>query len=141
VGSFIGATPNGRRAWDPVAEACSPAHGCELNGPTASIQSLAKLDHTIAANGTQYNQKYHPNTLAGQKGLESLADLIQTYFEKGGYHIQFNVVSKETLQKAQKSPEKYRHVVVRVAGYTAFFIDLPKASQDDVIDRTEMSFG
>ncbi len=141
VGTFIGATPNGRKAWAPVAEACSPAHGCELSGPTSSMLSLAKLDHSIVANGTQYNQKYHPNTLAGDKGLESLADLIQTYFEKGGFHIQFNVVSKETLQKAQKSPENYRHVVVRVAGYTAFFIDLPKASQDDVIDRTEMSFG
>ena len=79
--------------------------------------------------------------MAGQKGLESLADLIETFFAKGGYHIQFNVVSKDTLLVAQKEPEKYRDVVVRVAGYTAFFVDLPKGTQDDIIDRTEMSLG
>lgn len=140
IGSFVGATPNGRLAYTPVAEACSATHGSEVNGPTASALSIASLDHCIVANGTQYNQKYHPNTLAGRKGLACLADLIETYFEKGGYHIQFNVVSADTLRRAQENPEKYRDVVVRVAGYTCFFIDLPKGTQDDVIDRTEMSF-
>jgi formate C-acetyltransferase len=140
IGTFIGAMPNGRKAFTPVADACTPSHGVDRNGPTQAMLSVANLDHSIVANGTQYNQKYHPSSLAGQKGLDALSDLIETYFAKGGYHIQFNVVDKETLLKAQKHPEKYRNVVVRVAGYTAFFIDLPKETQDDVIDRTEMSF-
>ena len=140
IGTFIGATPNGRKALAPVAEACSPSHGVEKVGPTQAALSVAHLDHVLATNGTQYNQKYHPMTLAGEKGLESLADLIETFYEEGGYHIQFNVVSAETLRKAQKNPEKYRDLVVRVAGYTAFFVDLNKATQNDIIDRTEMCF-
>ena len=103
--------------------------------------SVAALDHVPITNGTQYNQKYHPSALAGEKGLESLANLIETFFARGGFHIQFNVVSKETLLAAQADPEKYRNVVVRVAGYTAFFVDLPRETQDDIIDRTEMSLG
>jgi formate C-acetyltransferase len=95
----------------------------------------------LVTNGTQYNQKYHPSALAGEKGLESLVDVIETFFESGGYHIQFNVVSADTLRAAQKEPEKYRDLVVRVAGYTAFFTDLNKATQDDIIDRTELSLG
>lgn len=141
IGTFIGAMPNGRKAWTPVAEACSPAHGCEKCGPTQSAMSVAALDHVPITNGTQYNQKYHPSALAGEKGLESLANLIETFFARGGFHIQFNVVSKETLLAAQADPEKYRNVVVRVAGYTAFFVDLPRETQDDIIDRTEMSLG
>ncbi|MDF2611185.1 MAG: pyruvate formate-lyase [Lachnospiraceae bacterium] len=140
IGTFIGASANGRKAYAPVADACSPTHGVDKNGPTQAAMSIAALDHAIVANGTQYNQKYHPNTLAGQKGLESLSHVIETFFHKGGYHIQFNVVSAETLRAAQKNPEKYRNVVVRVAGYTCFFVDLPKMTQDDVIDRTEMCF-
>ena len=101
-------------------------HGSEVNGPTASALSIASLDHCIVANGTQYNQKYHPNTLAGRKGLECLADLIETYFEKGGYHIQFNVVSVDTLRRAQENPEKYRDVVVRVAGTPASLSTCPR---------------
>ncbi|MGI6069176.1 MAG: glycyl radical protein [Blautia sp.] len=134
------ATPNGRRAHTPIAEACSPSHGAEKNGPTQAALSVAHLDHVLVTNGTQYNQKYHPNALKGEKGLEALAGLIQTFFEAGGFHIQFNVVSADTLKKAQKEPDKYRDLVVRVAGYTAFFIDLNKAIQDDIIDRTEMNF-
>ncbi|MEI6102225.1 MAG: pyruvate formate lyase family protein, partial [Eubacteriales bacterium] len=139
IGSFIGAMPNGRKAKTPVAEACSPTHGVEKVGPTQAAMSVAHLDHVLVTNGTQYNQKYHPSALEGQKGLESLADLIEVFFEEGGYHIQFNVVSGETLRKAQSRPEKYRDIVVRVAGYTAFFVDLNKATQDDLIDRTEMN--
>jgi len=91
-------------------------------------------------NGSQYNQKYHPTALAGDSGLNALADLILTYFEAGGYHIQVNVVSADVLRKAQANPEEYRDLVVRVAGYTAFFIDLNKSIQDDIIDRTELAF-
>ena len=139
-GEDCGATPNGRHAHTPIAEACSPSHGSEKNGPTQAALSVAHLDHVLVTNGTQYNQKYHPNALKGEKGIASLAALIKTFFEAGGFHIQFNVVSAETLRKAQKEPEKYRDLVVRVAGYTAFFVDLNKAIQDDIIDRTEMSF-
>lgn len=140
MGYYCGASPNGRKSRAPIAEACSPTHGSEKNGPTQSALSVAHLDHVLVTNGTQYNQKYHPSTLAGEKGLESLVNLIETFFEAGGYHIQFNVVSADTLRKAQKNPEKYRDLVVRVAGYTAFFVDLNKATQDDIIDRTEMCF-
>ena len=94
----------------------------------------------IITNGSQYNQKYHPSALTGEKGLRSLADVITTFFDAGGYHIQFNVVSADTLRAAQKDPQSYRDLVVRVAGYTAFFIDLNKDIQNDIIDRTEMEF-
>lgn len=141
LGSVVGALPNGRLAYKPIAEACSPSHGSEKNGPTQAALSVASLDHLLMTNGSQYNQKYHPSALSGEKGLCSLVDLIQTFFESGGYHIQFNVVSSETLKEAQKHPESYRDLVVRVAGYTAFFTDLSKEIQDDIIDRTELSFG
>ena len=139
-GDDCGATPNGRKAHAPIAEACTPSHGSEHNGPTQAALSVAHLDHVLFQNGTQYNQKYHPNTLKGEKGLSSLVDVIRSFFAAGGFHIQFNVVSSDTLRKAQKDPEKYRDLVVRVAGYTAFFIDLNKEVQDDIIDRTELSF-
>lgn len=139
-GEDCGAMPNGRKAHTPIAEACSPSHGAEKHGPTQAALSVAHLDHVLVTNGTQYNQKYHPNTLKGEKGLEALVGLIKTFFEAGGFHIQFNVVSADTLREAQKKPEKYRDLVVRVAGYTAFFVDLNKAIQDDIIGRTEMNF-
>ena len=139
-GEDCAATPNGRLANTPIAEACSPSHGSEHNGPTQAALSVAHLDHVLFTNGTQYNQKYHPNALKGETGLSALVGIIRSFFEAGGFHIQFNVVSAETLRKAQKDPEKYRDLVVRVAGYTAFFVDLNKQIQDDIIDRTEMSF-
>lgn len=141
IGAVCGATPNGRKAFAPVAEACSPSHGAEKNGPTQAALSVATLDHMIINNGSQYNQKYHPSTLAGEKGLTALADLIRTYFDAGGYHVQFNVVSADTLRAAQKNPDAYRDLVVRVAGYTAFFIDLDPDIQNDIIDRTELELG
>ena len=91
LGAVCGALPNGRKAFTPVAEACSPSHGTEKNGPTQAALSVASLDHMIITNGSQYNQKYHPSALAGEKGLRSLADFITTFFDAGGYHIQFNV--------------------------------------------------
>ena len=99
--------------------------------------SVANLDHVLVTNGTQYNQKFHPTALEGKNGLNSLVNLILTFFEEGGYHIQFNVVSAETLREAQKHPEKYRDLVVRVAGYSAFFVDLDVNTQNDIITRTE----
>lgn len=140
LGEVCGALPNGRKSRMPIAEACSPVHGTEKNGPTQAALSVASIDHMILTNGSQYNQKYHPSALKGEKGLRCLVDVIRTFFEAGGYHIQFNVVSRETLEAAQKDPQSYRDLVVRVAGYTAFFVDLNKDIQDDIIDRTEMSF-
>ena len=141
LGAVVGALPNGRKAGMPIAEACSPSHGVEKEGPTQAALSVAALDHMIMTNGSQYNQKYHPSALKGSYGIRALSDLIRTFFEAGGYHIQFNVVSGETLKAAQKEPEKYRDLVVRVAGYTAFFVDLNRDIQNDIISRTEMEFG
>ena len=141
LGAVCGATPNGRRAFTPIAEACSPSHGAEKNGPTQAALSVAHLDHMLLTNGSQYNQKYHPSALKGLKGLMSLKDLILAFFESGGYHIQFNIVDADTMRAAQREPDKYRNLVVRVAGYTAFFTDLDEEIQNDIIDRTELSFG
>lgn len=141
LGAVVGALPNGRRAFAPIAEACSPSHGSEKCGPTQAALSVASIDHVQFTNGTQYNQKYHPSALRGQEGLHALCGLIQAFFARGGYHIQFNVVSSEVLKQAQKNPEQYKDLVVRVAGYTAFFVDLNVDIQNDIIDRTEMDFG
>ncbi len=140
IGQYVGATPNGRKAGEPVAEACSPSHGSDRSGPTQAALSVAHLDHLLVTNGTQYNQRYHPSALGGSRGLRALVQLIRTFFEEGGYHIQFNVVSTEKLRDAQRHPDKYRDLVVRVAGYSAFFIDLDPAIQEDIIRRTELVF-
>jgi len=140
LGAVCGATPNGRFACAPIAEACSPSHHMDKHGPTQAALSVAALDHLIVTNGTQYNQKYHPASLAGSKGLRALTDLYTTFFDSGGFHIQFNVVSSEQLRAAQENPRENNDVVVRVAGYTAFFVDLDRNTQNDIIDRTELSF-
>ena len=120
-----------------MADGVSPAAGRDVNGPTAAANSVAKLDHFIASNGTLFNMKFHPSALKGTSGLESFVALIRGYFDQKGSHVQFNVVSRETLQDAQKNPEKYKGLVVRVAGYSALFTTLSKSLQDDIINRTE----
>ncbi len=141
LGAQTGATPDGRYAYTPVADGVSPTAGRDVNGPTASANSVSRLDHGIASNGTLFNMKFHPSALAGDAGLENFAALVETYFEMKGSHMQFNVVSRETLRDAQKNPEKYKSLVVRVAGYSALFTTLSKSLQDDIINRTEqMSF-
>ncbi|MBO4941369.1 MAG: glycyl radical protein [Clostridia bacterium] len=137
LGAQTGATPDGRFAKTPVADGVSPAAGRDVNGPTAAANSVAKLDHFIASNGTLFNMKFHPSALKGTSGLESFVALIRGYFDQKGSHVQFNVVSRETLQDAQKNPEKYKGLVVRVAGYSALFTTLSKSLQDDIINRTE----
>ncbi|MBQ9757771.1 MAG: glycyl radical protein [Clostridia bacterium] len=137
LGAQTGATPDGRFAKTPVADGVSPAAGRDVNGPTAAANSVAKLDHFIASNGTLFNMKFHPSALKGTSGLESFVALIRGYFDQKGSHMQFNVVSRETLQDAQKNPEKYKGLVVRVAGYSALFTTLSKSLQDDIINRTE----
>ena len=137
LGAQTGASPDGRYAYTPVADGVSPTAGRDVNGPTASANSVSKLDHGIASNGTLFNMKFHPSALAGESGLENFAALVETYFEMKGSHMQFNVVSRETLRDAQKNPEKYKGLVVRVAGYSALFTSLSKSLQDDIINRTE----
>jgi formate C-acetyltransferase len=140
LGAQTGATPDGRLANTPVADGVSPAAGRDKIGPTAAANSVARLDHFIASNGTLFNQKFHPSALAGQSGLEAFVALIRSYFDRKGMHMQFNVVSRETLIDAQKHPEKYKSLVVRVAGYSALFTSLSKSLQDDIINRTEQGF-
>ena len=111
------------------------------NGPTAAANSVAKLDHGIASNGTLFNQKFHPSALQGREGLEKFVALIRAYFDQKGSHVQFNVVSRETLLDAQEHPENYQQLVVRVAGYSAVFTTLSRSLQDDIIGRTEQGFG
>lgn len=140
LGAQTGATPDGRLAHTPVADGVSPSAGKDVNGPTAAANSVSRLDHYIASNGTLFNQKFHPSALSGRKGLENFVGLIRAYFDQKGSHMQFNVVSRETLLDAQKHPEQYKHLVVRVAGYSALFTTLSKSLQDDIIRRTEQGF-
>jgi formate C-acetyltransferase len=118
-------------------DACSPSQGTDVNGPTAAIKSVATLEHVNLVQGTIFNMKMHPAALETKAGMLKWANLIRTYFDLGGWEIQFNVVSAETLRDAQKHPEKYRDLVVRVVGYSAFFVELEKTVQDDIISRTE----
>ena len=137
LGAQTGATPDGRYAYNPVADGVSPAAGRDISGPTAAANSVAKLDHFIASNGTLFNMKFHPSALEGTSGLEAFATLVRGYFDQKGMHMQFNVVSRETLRDAQAHPENYRNLIVRVAGYSALFTTLSKSLQDYIINRTE----
>ncbi len=135
-GSVLGATPDGRHAHMPVSEGISPVQGADRHGPTAVLQSAAKMDHTRTG-GTLLNQKFTPSLVADDTGLDSLVQLVRTYFRLDGHHIQFNVVDADTLRAAQAHPEQYRDLVVRVAGYSDYFCDLGLALQDEIIARTE----
>ncbi len=139
LGAQTGATPDGRLAFTPIADGVSPTAGKDTNGPTASCNSVSHLDHGIASNGTLFNMKFHPSALEGSTGLESFIALIRGFFDQKGSHVQFNVVSRETLLDAQQHPEKYKSLVVRVAGYSALFTTLSKPLQDDIINRTEQA--
>lgn len=139
LGAQTGATPDGRLAYTPVADGVSPCSGKDVSGPTAAANSVSKLDHFIASNGTLYNMKFHPSALKGSEGINNFVSLIRAYFDQKGSHMQFNVVSRDTLLDAQKHPENYKSLVVRVAGYSALFTTLSKSLQDDIIKRTEQS--
>ena len=140
LGGQTGATPDGRYAHTPVADGVSPSAGKDVKGPTAAASSVARLDHFIVSNGTLFNQKFHPSALSGREGLEKFVALIRSYFDQKGMHMQFNVVDRQTLLDAQEHPEKYKHLVVRVAGYSALFTTLSRSLQDDIIRRTEQGF-
>ncbi len=135
-GSVIGATPDGRRARQPLSEGISPVQGADRHGPTAVIKSVAKMDH-VRTGGTLLNQKFTPQLLKDDDALNKLVHLVRTYFKLDGHHIQFNVVDAATLRAAQKNPEQYRSLIVRVAGYSDYFCDLGQALQDEIIARTE----
>ncbi len=135
-GSVVGATPDGRKAGKPLSEGISPVQGADHKGPTAVIQSAAKMDHSRTG-GTLLNQKFSPELFKNENDLNKLVKLVRGYFEMGGHHVQFNVVDAATLRAAQKNPEDYRSLIVRVAGYSDYFCDLSPALQEEIIARTE----
>src|SRR5262249_2201753 len=131
-GKMLGATPNGRLAGTPASDGTSPSHGADRNGPTAVIKSLGKMDQ-VKSGGTPLNQRLLPGVLEGEAGITGLANLIRSYFRLNGHHIQFNVVDTATLRKAQASPQDYQDLLVRVAGYSDYFVDLDKFHQEEII--------
>ena len=138
-GEVMMASPNGRKAHLPVSEGISPDKGADVHGPTAVIKSCSKMDH-LATGGTLLNQKFTPSVVEGDLGLAHMANLVRAYFNMDGHHIQFNVIDREVLLDAQKHPENYKDLIVRVAGYSDHFHNLSKALQDEIIGRTEQSF-
>jgi len=135
-GSVMKATPDGRKAFEPLSEGISPFQGADKKGPTAVLKSAAKIDH-IKTGGTLLNQKFSPSFFKDEKSIEKLGQLVRSYFRMDGHHIQFNVVSAKTLRDAQKHPEKYTDLIVRVAGYSDYFNDLGEDLQNEIIRRTE----
>jgi len=135
-GKVVGATADGRKAGEPLSEGISPVQGADRYGPTAVMNSASKMDHTRTG-GTLLNMKFTPHLLADDEAVEKMAHLVRTYFRNMGHHVQFNVVTAETLRKAQNNPRKYRDLIVRVAGYSDYFVDLCRELQDEIIARTE----
>ena len=135
-GKMLGATPNGRLAGKPISDGTSPSHGADRNGPTAVIKSLGKMDQ-IKSGGTLLNQKFLPDVLKNERDLTKLMHLIRSYFKLNGHHIQFNIVETSMLRKAQAAPDEYRNLLVRVAGYSDYFVDLDIDHQEEIIARTE----
>jgi formate C-acetyltransferase len=135
-GQVAGALPSGRKAGEPVSEGISPSQGGDSHGPTAVIKSAARIDHARTG-GTLLNMKFNPQVLAGDDGVDKLAHLIRSYFKLDGHHMQFNVINAETLREAQQHPERHRDVIVRVAGYSDYFVDVGRGLQDEIIARTE----
>ncbi len=134
-GTRVGATPDGRKACLPISDGTSPAHGADRHGPTAVCKSLGKMDQ-VKSGGTLLNQRFLPQVLEGETGIDRLADLVRTYFRLGGHHIQFNVVDTDTLRDAQAHPDQYRDLLVRVAGYSDYFVDIGRDLQEEIIART-----
>ena len=134
-GKMLGATPNGRFGELPISDGTSPSHGADRNGPTAVVKSLGKMDQ-VKSGGTLLNQRFLPDVLKSERDLDKLVQLIRTYFRLNGHHIQFNIVDSETLKKAQAAPDDYADLLVRVAGYSDYFVDLDEYHQQEIIDRT-----
>lgn len=139
-GKMLGATPNGRRAHLPESDGTSPSHGADVQGPTAVIKSLSKMDQAKSG-GTLLNQRFLPSVLSSEQDLDKLCEMVRTYFTLGGHHIQFNVIDTKTLKMAQETPDDYKNLLVRVAGYSDYFVDLDKEHQEEIISRTEQELG
>jgi len=139
MGAAVGATPDGRKAGEPIADAISPRQGFDKNGPTAYLRSAAKLPHRALTNGDQLNIRFTPTSVQGDEGAEKLKHLIKAYFTLGGMQVQFNVVSSEKLREAQANPDEHKDLIVRIAGFSTYFISLNKFTQDDFILRTEQA--
>ncbi|MBN1818967.1 MAG: hypothetical protein JW828_16520, partial [Sedimentisphaerales bacterium] len=135
-GSVVGALPSGRKAGLPVSDGISPEQGSDTKGPTAIIKSASRIDHSRTG-GTLLNMKFNPQVLEGEEGITKMAHLIRSYFRLGGHHIQFNVIDANTLRKAQENPDQNRDLIVRVAGYSDYFVDLGRDLQNEIIARTE----
>lgn len=138
-GEVMGASANGRRAGKPLSEGISPTQGADTRGPSAAIRSAAKMDHLMTG-GTLLNQKFTPQVVEGEAGLDRMADLVRAYFDLDGHHIQFNVIDRQTLKDAQERPDEHRDLIVRVAGYSDYFRNLSRALQDEIIARTQQTF-
>jgi pyruvate formate-lyase/glycerol dehydratase family glycyl radical enzyme len=139
-GLSTAASPDGRKAGEPLADGISPVQQLDKSGPTATLKSVSVIDQNKFSNGTLLNMRFHPTALSNESGKAKLIALIRTYFALGGMEMQFNIVSGKTLRRAQEKPEEYRDLVVRIAGFSAYFVELYKASQDDIIKRTELNF-
>lgn len=138
-GRTTGASADGRHSGEPIADGISPQNGVDQNGPTAAAKSVARIDHVRCANGIIYNQKYSPSALATKRDMAKFIEMLRAYFSIGGAQMQFNIVDAGTLKSAQRNPEQYKGLVVRVAGYSAFFSELSQEIQDSIITRTELS--
>jgi formate C-acetyltransferase len=136
LGSSVGALPSGRTAFESLTEGVSPSRGCDRSGPTASVKSVAKLDHHLMENGSIFNMKFNPDTFKDEN-IEKFIDVMKTYFDLGGFQMQFSVVNQAALLDARENPEKHRDLVVRVAGYSAYFVEQSPRVQDHIIERTE----
>jgi formate C-acetyltransferase len=135
-GSVMGAMPDGRKVSEPLSEGISPVQGADRKGPTSVVKTAAKLDH-IKTGGSLLNQKFTPSFFRDEEGIDKFVSLIRSYFKLDGHHIQFNVISADTLREAQKHPEKHADLIVRVAGYSDYFNDLSEDLQNEIIKRTE----
>jgi formate C-acetyltransferase len=140
LGRDVAASPDGRKAREPLADGIAPCHDADMKGPTAVLCSVAKINQVLSSNGTQLNQKFLPSMLTGENMREKFAHYLRTFIDLPIQELQFNVVKRKTLVEAQRKPERHRNLVVRVAGYSAFFNDLDRSTQDDIIGRTEQTF-
>lgn len=136
-GKFVGALPSGRKAFEAFANGISPCTGLDRKGLTATLKSGAKINYSLATNGVAFNLKLNPSYMKDDEGTRNLSSLIRAYFRLGGMHLQINVIDRQTLLDAQQNPQKYPGLMVRVAGYSAYFADLTKEVQDEIISRTE----
>jgi formate C-acetyltransferase len=144
AGLFTAATPDGRKAYEPLSDCIGPVHTSmgshDRSGPTAIAKSVAKLDHSRIGNGIILNWKFTPGAVSGETGRDNLISLMDIYFKDKGMQSQFNIISKDILIDAQKNPDQYKDLLVRIAGYSAYFVELSKELQSDLIKRTELSF-